>query len=193
MMKRTIVALMALLLSAPAFANSDLAIEIANSHLQSAVELQIRTMNAINWRVGERAEYKLSATMGNLGDMKKWVDREDGNAIWVNTEVTGQMQQKIEAKLDRATGQMLEYIENGVRKTPPTQNLEIVSQDEQRVTVPAGTFDTIHVVAKTDNAQVRQIEVWMNPRDTVMEGMVQTKLTTSFMPVMIQMVRFSHP
>lgn len=191
---RRISAILALLVSSPVFANaSNWATEMMASDLINSVQLEMRTMNAINWRVGERANYKLSAAMGDMGEMNKSVDREEGNAVWVVSEVTGPQRQRVEMKMDRATGQILEYIENGQHKTPPSQNLDIVSQDEQRVTVPAGTFDTIHIVANTDNPQVRQIEIWANPRDTVMEGTVQAKLTTTFMPIMMKLVRFTRP
>lgn len=176
----------------------DLGAEIASAHLLAHAAAEMDAKNVINWRVGERAEYDIAANfMGmpqNLGVMKKWVDREEGNAVWMISEVTGQMQQKVEAKLDRATGQILEYKENGQPAEPPSGDVEIISQDEQRVTVPAGTFDTIHIVAKVNNQpQLKRMEMWMNPRDIVMEGLAKTKLETSMMPVEIVLKTFSRP
>ena len=174
---------------------NNLGAEIIQAHLQAAVAVEMAAKNVINWPVGERAVYDIKAAFGNLGMMTKWTDREEGNAVWVIAEVTGQMQQKQEILMDRATGQCMKMISNGSEAAcPGAGDMEIISQDEQSVTVPAGTFDTIHITLKVNNQpQVKQIEVWMNPRDIVMEGLAKTKLETSFMPVDIDLKSMTRP
>ena len=167
--------------------------EIFLADLQASVAMERAEKNVINWQVGERSEYKMKASIGSLGDMKKWVDREEGNAVWLITEMTGQLNEKAEAKIDRATGQILEYIVNGQRQNPPNNTGEIISQEEATITVPAGTFRTIHVVVKTNQAQVSKVEAWVNPREIVIDGNAKMIAYTSFFPIEIILQRFSRP
>lgn len=194
---KKLITLFALLagVSSPAWAErSDMLSELQRTTITRAIAQEMVEKNVINWRVGERAQYRIKAVIGELGKLNKWVDRDEGTALWLISEITGQQAQKTEAKIDRATGQILEYIENGVRKDPPQQDVEIISQDEQRVTVPAGSFDSIHVVLKVNNnPQVRKVEVWINPRDVVMDGSIKTKVETSFMPIEIEMLSMTRP
>ena len=185
--------IMALLSGVDARAQGNLFQEIILSDLQASIARERVEKNVIDWRVGERSEYKMKAVIGNLGDLMKRVDREEGNAIWLISEMTGQQAQKVEAKLDRATGQILDYIVNGQRETPPDNGFELISQDEQTITVPAGTFRTIHVVAKMNSGQVSKVEVWVNPREIVMDGNAKTIAYTSFFPVEIILQRFTRP
>ncbi len=77
-------------------------------------------------------------------------------------------QQKTEALINKADGKILKLIVNGQEQQVPNDPVEIISQDYTTITVPAGTFEVIHVVAKT--TQSPKIEVWANPRDIVMDG-----------------------
>jgi hypothetical protein len=167
--------------------------EIMLADLQASIAQERAEKNAINWRVGERSEYKMQASIGNLGDLKKRVDRAEGNAVWLITEMTGRRNEKTEAKIDRATGQILEYILNGQRQAPPVDRSEIVSQDEQTITVPAGTFRTIHAVVNTNQTEVKQVEVWVNTRQIVIDGIAKTIAYTSWFPVEIILQRFFRP
>ncbi len=177
--------------AAPAQANNNsLAIELAVANIQVSVAGEMETMNVINWEVGENSNYKMTSLFGELGTMAKRVDREQGNAIWVISETSGQMgDNTVEMLIDRATAQTLEYIENGQRKEPPSNDdFELIDQSEERITVPAGTFDTIKITGKT--SQIKKLELWANPSEVVMEGSVQMKADTGFLPITMQLTSF---
>jgi hypothetical protein len=95
-------------------------------------------------------------------------------------------QEVVEAQIDKNTGQVLKIIRNGKVETAPNDPLDIISQDYTSVTVPAGTFDCLHVVAKSKS--IKNIEVWANPQAVVMDGSVKTVVTANQMPLPITMV-----
>lgn len=157
--------------------------------LQHSIASEVHINNAINWKVGEYTEYDLAMSMfGNIGKLTKKATSEQGNAVWLKSEVTGMQSQTVEALIDRANGQILEYRENGQKKEIPKDKLEIISQDSASVTVPAGTFETIHIVAKSEKA--KKIEVWMNPRDITLDGAAQTIIESQFGPISMKLTKF---
>ncbi|MGE0614288.1 MAG: hypothetical protein AB7P04_01495 [Bacteriovoracia bacterium] len=131
-----------------------------------------RTLNLIEWKVGDTANYDVSALFGKVGTMVKTVDREEGEAIWVKSsmDLMGQ-KQVVEMLINRADAKVLKMIQNGKEVEVPNDPLEVISQDYAEITVPAGKFKTIHIVAKS--AKVKKIEVWANPQETVMEGSIK--------------------
>ena len=151
--------------------------------IQRALHQSMQTMNLINWEVGEFANFTVSSPFG-AGQMKKYVDREEGDAIWVNSEISLMGQnQKVEIKISRVTGEILEYIENGQKKEPPNnEGMEIIEQAEEQVTVPAGTFDTIRIKIRTSDDNI--VETWVNPSQVAMEGTVKTKIQAFFVLTM---------
>jgi hypothetical protein len=156
---------------------------VSSENLMSAMTQialsDVHTLNLINWSVGDTAEYNMTMGFGFLkGTSKKYVDREDngGTAIWIIQEikVLGQ-NQKIEMLMNRADGKILKLIQNGQEAEIPTDKPEIISQDYQEITVPAGTFDCVHIVGKQTG---RKFELWANPVDTVMDGGIKQVIDT---------------
>jgi hypothetical protein len=128
----------------------------------------------INWKVGESASYDVGiGSFGKLGSMNKSVTKEEGGAIWIHTEVNLVIQNDTtDMLINRADGKVLKVIHNGKEEPMNDDDKpEIISQDYAEVTVPAGTFKTIHVTGKTK--KVEKFEIWANPRDTVMEGTIK--------------------
>ena len=149
--------------------------EIIQELLIRTLHQSVRASNLIDWEVGEYTTFKLSSAFG-AGEMKKYVDREEGEAIWVisNVSLLGQ-NQKVEVKISRVTGEILEYIENGQKKAPPSNEPpEIIEQGEERITVPAGTFDTIRMKLKTKEGQ--NLTIWLNPSQIALEGTAQMEV-----------------
>ncbi|MCM2322312.1 MAG: hypothetical protein NDJ90_03520 [Oligoflexia bacterium] len=146
--------------------------------------------NLINWKVGDQATYDVSAgAFGKMGRMTKEVTREEGNAIWINQAIDlGFQKEVVDILLDRAEGKVLKMIRNGKEEAIPNDKIEIISQDATEITVPAGTFKVIHIVAKSQ--KVSKIEVWANPRDTVMDGTVKQLMVTDFMDLIMELVSF---
>jgi len=169
-------------------ASNEVLNKIMLTSLKLSIANEMHINNLVNWKIGENQEYDMSAVFGNIGKMVKIVDREQGNAIWVKTDITGMMSQNAEALIDRATGKILEYRQNGQKQELPDDKLEIISQDATSITVPAGTFEVIHIVAKSE--KVKKLEVWANPRDIVMDGAAQMVIDAGMITVTMKLVKF---
>ncbi len=149
--------------TAPAHASDEtLAVSIFNSTLSS-----ISPLDLINWRIGDEMNYTISLVLGS-GTAKKFVASDEGAALWFtqNISILGQ-NQKVEALIQKADGKILKMKVNGQEQAVPTPHLEIIDQEVTSITVPAGTFDCVHVRAKSDG---KKVEVWANPAQTVMDG-----------------------
>jgi len=161
---------------------------------QTAIELFVSTTNldarnVIEWKVGESADYKLN--MGGFinGTMSKTVDHDEGNTVWLKQNIDLSFQKQVmEVQMDRATGKILKILANGQPQEIPNGNIEIVSQDYTTITVPAGKFDCVHVVAKTEDS--KNVEVWMNPRDTVMDGALKQIMDSQLGKVTLELTKF---
>lgn len=189
-----VIALAALILGtsqAQAHTPQQLAYEIGLAHLQASLLAEQQAFNAINWKVGEFQEYNMEA-MGGLpmGNMKKFVASEQGNAIWVRQDMSGGMvgNQNAEILIDRATAKILEMRQNGKKVDVPNDPIELIDQESTRITVPAGTFDVIHITAKSK--QAKKIEVWANPRDITMDGGAQMFVDSGMLPITLKLTRF---
>jgi hypothetical protein len=167
-----------------AFTNPNL---IVNSGDESALGY------LINWKVGDGAEYNVDMGLPFKGTMVKSVTKDEGDTLWFNQTVDLLIQkQSIDVQIDKTTGKTLKELVNGqeqtIDNTPPT----IVSQDYTSVTVPAGTFKAIHIVAKTqqDGKDV-QIEEWANPKETPMDGSIKMIMTTQGQTITMEMTKFT--
>jgi hypothetical protein len=145
----------------------------------------------LNWKVGQENNYKLN--MGGFlnGTMKMSVKSVDAEGIWVVQDVDLSVQkQKIEILIDASNGQIKKMLVNGKEQAPPKTDIELVDQKEDKITVPAGTFEVIYLKIK-DRAQNDQIsEQWVNPRDIPLSGMVQSKADSQLGKVTIQLTSF---
>lgn len=165
---------------------SDLAREIALANIHASRQVA----NAINWKVGEYTNYNIEAMGMTLGEMKKYVASEVGNNIWLNQDMSGGMigNQKVEVLMDRATGQVLEMKQNGNKVDVPNDPIELIDQESTSITVPAGTFDVIHITAKSK--QAKKIELWANPRDIALDGGAQMFIDSGMLPMTLKLTSF---
>ena len=145
----------------------------------------------LDWKVGQENNYKLN--MGGFlnGTMKMYVREIVADGIWMVQDIDLSIQkQKVEILLDPANGQVKKMIVNGKEQAPPKNDMEIIDQKEDKITVPAGTFEVIYLKLK-DNANNGAIsEVWVNPRDIPLSGMAQTKADSQLGKVTIQLTSF---
>ena len=141
----------------------------------------------INWKVGDSSDYTLSLAFGQ-GSMHKEVTAEEGNDVWL-TENVAILGQKDSSKLlfDRNTGKIIKMIHNGKEEAIPNEQPEIISQDYGDITVPAGTFKAIHIVAKTKS--VSHIEVWANTKEVVIDGAIKQIMSTQFGDVTLELTK----
>ena len=174
-----------------AFADSiSLPAALSQAQLNAITLGNVSAQDVINWKVGDNANYQVSAgSFGKLGTMSQAVTKDEGAALWVKTDTKLAIQNDTaEMLLNKADGKILKYIHNGKEEALPDDKIEIISQDYADVTVPAGTFKAIHITAKTE--KVSKIEIWANPRDTVMSGMIKQTMKTQGIDIAVELTDF---
>lgn len=144
------------------------------------IQSQVSTMG-INWKVGDKADYKMSGGFIS-GTVKSFVREVSGSDVWVQQDMDlGFLgKQKVEILFDAATGQVKKILANGQeQQLPSTSNIEVVDTHEDRVTVPAGTFDAIYAKIKDRDSGDLQ-EAWINPQEVPITGMVKAIADSQF-------------
>ena len=145
----------------------------------------------LDWKVGQECNYKLN--MGGFinGTMKMYVREIIADGIWMVQDIDLAIQkQKVEVLIDPANGQIKKMLVNGQEQQPPAADYELIDQKEDRITVPAGTFDASYLKIK-DNANKGAItEQWVNPRDIPLSGMVKTLSDSQFGKVTVELNSF---
>ncbi len=151
---------------------------------------QVTPLNLINWKVGDTMSYDVEmGFFGKMGTSVKSVAKEEGGAIWVHQEMNLSGQKElIDMLINRADAKILKVLRNGQEMQMPDDKIEVISQDFAEVTVPAGTFKTVHIVAKSK--QVSKIELWANPTDTAMDGGVKQIMATQFGDITMSLTSF---
>lgn len=159
-------------------------------------DLAQNIQNLINWRVGEFHTLKIDF-LGS-GDGRKEVTKEEPSegALWYVTTMNIMGQKQVsEALIRRADGKLLKLIVNGEEQDPNQGGdgeMEIIEQKETSVTVPAGTFECMYVKVKTTaQGQSTELELWANPIDVNLDGMLKLSMQTQFgIPLVISLVKF---
>ena len=153
---------------------------ISTSQLQPALDqfifefVQQQNFLDLDWKVGDSADYKVDMGMVK-GDMHSFVREKNAKGYWIQQDMNmGPMgKQKIEILIDKDTGAMLELLVNGQRQQPPKQNMQVLESREEKVTVPAGTFDSMFL--KIKNKDDNKITLtWINPEIVPIGGMMKT-------------------
>lgn len=149
---------------------------------------QIGTMG-LNWRVNDTANYNMK--MGFIqGKMVMKVASIGPEGIWMHQDVDlgflGQQQAQI--LLDQNTGAIKKMIVNGQEQQVPEQDLEIISTEQVQVTVPAGTFDAIYVLARSNN---EELKMWVNPNAVPLSGMIKQVSPSQLGEVVVELTSFS--
>jgi hypothetical protein len=150
----------------------------------------VKIANAINWKVGEFQDYNLTIQSLPVGTVHKEATSEEGNGIWITETTDGQMigSHKTEMLLDRGDGHVIKFKQDGQDQTPPNDKITIEKQEVASVTVPAGTFQTIHITAKDD--QAGEVEIWADPRDISLDGVAKTNMTANGLPLSLELTKF---
>lgn len=157
----------------------------------SGVSLVLPT-DLIDWNVGDSMSYNVSlAGYGSIGTTTKVVTRDEGSALWVRETMNLMIQNEvIEILISKADGKVIKLIRNGKEQPVPNDRLEIISQKYEQVTVPKGTFQSLHIVAKTKN--ISKLEVWVNPQDTAMDGALKQVMATQMGDLTLELTDFKH-
>ena len=181
----------ATVLSTPSVrANEMILSEESLSQLAQEISLQgLTALDLINWKVGDTMNYAVSLGGMALGNSTKSITKEEGAAVWMRQQIQMMSQNEtVDALINRADGKVLKMIRNGQEQQIPDDKLEIISQDATTITVKAGTFQTIHIVAKTE--KVSKLEVWANPRDTAIDGTVKQLVASQFGMIGMELTAF---
>jgi hypothetical protein len=150
----------------------------------------VAPLNLINWKVGDTMNYQVSmGFFGKVGTMVKTANKDEGATIWLHQDINLQGQKEIvDVQFNKADAKVLKVLRNGKETQLPDDKIEVISQDYAQVTVPAGTFDTVHITAKSK--QVSKIEMWANPTATALDGGVKQIMATQFGDMVLELTSF---
>ena len=172
-----------LLLGSSLYASGSLLIDLFLS--------QARTLDAIDWKVGDTANYTLQLGFIGKGTVQKTATKEEEGGIWIETNAKTPLgNEKVETLISRADGKILKLIVNGQEQKYEEHDIELISKDAAEITVPAGTFKTIHVKVR-DKTDASDVEAWVNPRDISLGGIAKSIVTKSFLTVTLELTSFS--
>lgn len=164
---------------------SEVLFDIQSPQIASEVQSQ-----ALNWKVGDTNNYKID--MGFIkGTMKMSVKSIEADGIWLEqlADLGFAGKQEILILIDANTGEVKKMIVNGKEQEAPKSNVEVIELKEDRVTVPAGTFDCIHARLK-DLDQNQEINQWINPQQIPISGMLKSVAPSQFGQVTISLTSF---
>ena len=143
----------------------------------------------LHFTKGDTANYSL--TIGSMinGTMVMLVEDVGADGVWIdqNMDLGFAGKQAIRMLLDPNTGAIKRMIVNGKEQTPPSgDDITVIDSKEDKITVPAGTFDCLYIKAhsKSQNADVEQ---WANLKEVPVMGLVQLKTTSQIGPVVAQL------
>lgn len=171
--------------------------EVRRIALEVAQELTLPQLTAggIDWQMGEWTSYTMSLAIAQ-GSMVKFVSQDEGDTFWMTMlmklDLFGQPYQ-VESKMRirRADGMILELYVDGQKQEVPKQEVTLISQEADRITVPAGTFDSIHVkMTVLQDGQTMNIDTWMNPRDVNLDGTIKMVQEGGLMGMTLELTGF---
>lgn len=181
--------LLGLVLSVSAPARAENQIELAlQSTAHSIATASYRVADMLNWKVGDTSTYSIHITgLPIKGSLVKSVTKLEEHAVWLH-EVENLIikKQVVDVLLSTQTGRVLKMITDG--KEMPAggdDHFELISQDFGKVTVPAGTFEAMHIVASNDLTP--RIELWANPNDVVLDGTIKQIVFTTGTAIIIEL------
>lgn len=146
---------------------------------------------AFNWKVGDTASYNMNAGFVK-GSMVMTITSINGNEVTINQKLDlGFLgKQDCDATIDASNGQTTKLVCNGQEQQRPEQgDIEVVDMKEDKITVPAGTFDCIHITAKNkkDNSELNQ---WINPKLVPVSGLIKAVTPSPLGKVTVELKSF---
>ena len=187
-MFKALIAAIGLAFSVNASANSSV-IDTLVDFNHSVIMDQAQTQG-LDWAVGDTNNYTVD--MGFIkGTMSMSVRSVGADGIWMdqNMDLGFAGKQKVETLLDPNTGEVKKMIVNGKEQAPPKQDVEVIEFKEDKITVPAGTFECIHARLK-DKESGNEINAWVNPQAIPLSGMLKTIQPSQFGNVTVVLKSF---
>lgn len=147
-------------------------------------------VQGLNWKVGDELNFKLKMSFIS-GKMKMSVAEVTESTITLKQDInlSGQAQSCV-TKLNPNNGETQSITCNGQNQNIPNKDdLEIIEMTNEKITVPAGTFDSIHVKIKqkSDN---KIIEQWVNMQELPITGMLKAISPSQFGNVVVELESF---
>ncbi|RYZ80682.1 MAG: hypothetical protein EOP06_24890 [Proteobacteria bacterium] len=189
-MFKAIIAALGLALTVQANAAAPTAFDVIRDTQSAAIVSQAETMG-LDWKVGDQNDYSLD--MGFIkGSMSMKVREIAADGIWLdqNMDLGFAGKQQASMLIDPNTGEIKKMLVNGKEQEVPKQNVEIISVTEDKITVPAGTFDCIHAVIK-DKDKNEETNAWINPEKVPLSGMLKTIQPSQFGQVTVELKSFN--
>lgn len=150
---------------------SDLATMIAkNVHQMFA---SVDPQAGLHFVVGDQASYKLNLGGFLNGTMVMTVKSVKQDEVVITQDMDlGFQKQSCEETLNPNTGELKKLVCNGQEQNQDQGEIELVDSKEDKITVPAGTFECLYIKAKLkkDNSEVEQ---WVNPKQIPVFGMIK--------------------
>lgn len=129
-----------------------------------------------DWKVGDTLNFDMQMKpLPQKGTMtiKVVSDTADGYTLEEDVNFLV-LKQVVQVLFDKNTGEIKKMTINGKATDVPDAGKEtLIKEEEAHITVPAGSFDCIHMV--TADASNQQSETWLNPRDLPITGILKTK------------------
>lgn len=162
-----------MMFASSSFAKGSLAFDLAAS-LQKQTMSQV-SAQGLNWAIGDNCHYNMN--MGFIqGTMEVVVREKTDEGYWLdqNLDLGFMGKQKISVLIDPNTGAVKKLIVNGKEEQPPEQgDIEVIEVKEDKVTVPAGTFDAVYFRAK-DKKEGSEMQQWANPKLIPVMGLIKS-------------------
>lgn len=165
----------AALVATASVAQADVSVFDAQAFQANTMVAATAAPTGLNWKVGDQADYSISIGGFINGTSHNFVREETATSFWMQQDMDmGFMgKQKIEVLMTKATGAIEKLIVNGKEEAiPDASDSEVVEMKEDKVTVPAGTFDCIYAKIKSKKDGSIQ-EAWINPQAVPMAGMLK--------------------
>jgi hypothetical protein len=178
-------ALVSFLFASPLFASN---LPLAN--LVPSFEVQA-IVAGMDWVIGDKASYNLDMGMAQ-GTMNMVIHSKEGENFWMHQELSlgSYGDHLIETLVDPSSGKILKIIVDGRNEdVPEATQPEIVSTSEEDVTVPAGTFHTVHVVSK-DSKSGKESDTWLNDTEIPVSGIAKAIEPADFGKAKLELTGF---
>ena len=190
-MFKAIIAALGLALTVQAQAVETNVFDIIRNTQQSSVMAEARTQG-LDWKVGDQNDYNLTIGGFIKGSMVMKVREVGADGIWMDQDMDLGFAGKQQAQMliDPNTGEIKKMIVGGKEQEVPKQNVEVISVTEDKITVPAGTFECIHAVIK-DKDNNQETNAWINPEQIPLSGMLKTIQPSQMGEVNVELKSFN--
>jgi hypothetical protein len=165
--------------------------DVVRNTQQNSIMSQAKTMG-LDWKAGDQDDYVLDIGGFIKGSMVMKCREVAADGIWLDQDMDLGFAGKQQASMliDPNTGEIKKMLVNGKEQEVPKQNVEVISVTEDKITVPAGTFECVHAVIK-DKDKNEESNAWINPELIPLSGMLKTIQPSQFGEVHVELKSFN--